>query len=429
MKTRTKLLLVCILPATLIVGLMIFLATGDMQTLSKHVADVAVEMIINEELQQTSPEQFKATLYQAGEDKYVELTSKAIPGIIVILILLVASALFLVTRTLKELSFMVSEVKVMSNPDTPLSFRIDTASCKEFLHLAVDINVMMERIEAVFIRVSDMSNTLDDASKSLDQTADTNQINSQSLLSNMDCVAAAMNELLSSSTEIASNVQSAHQEVSDVNSEGQVLSDELQQLNVQLDQLRKVTSTSSHDVGELSHQVQGIFGILQTIQGIAEQTNLLALNAAIEAARAGEQGRGFAVVADEVRNLASKTRQSTEEIAQLISNLSEGADRSVKAMDDSNIATEELATSINVSNEKILALFQRLVSVNDMNTQIAAASEEQSQVIDEISRNAEEARTLSENAYETANVTGGHAKSLGKTSTELTALISGFSFE
>lgn len=170
--------------------------------------------------------------------------------------------------------------------------------------------------------------------------------------------------------------------------------------------------------------MEGIYSILQTIQGIAEQTNLLALNAAIEAARAGEQGRGFAVVADEVRNLASKTQQSTEEIATMINSLREGADRSMKAMEQSQGATDSLATAINLSNEKVLALFQRLTFVNDMNSQIATASEEQSQVISDIGHNTAEARALTESTNESAQNTGKNVEFLSTASQELKSLIS-----
>jgi len=237
-----------------------------------------------------------------------------------------------------------------------------------------------------------------------------------------------MNELTSSSSEIAINVQSAHKAVTDVNSEGQALSDDIRSLGEQLDQLKTISSESSRDVSTLSTQVEGIDGILQTIQSIAEQTNLLALNAAIEAARAGEQGRGFAVVADEVRNLASKTQQSTEEIAGLISGLREGADRSIKAMESSHVATNDLAEKINTSNEKILSLFGELISVNDMNAQIATASEEQTQVITEISRNAEDVKMLAESTEQSAQVTGEHADNLGKNSSSLADMISRFNF-
>jgi len=428
MNTRLKLILVAILPATFIVAIMVYLATSDMTSLRIQVADEAVAMMKNEAMMQKSDQALKDALYQIGMDKQDEMTKKAIPGILVIMTLLIVSALFFVTRIMKELDYMISRIKVMSDQNTPLDFRINTDKCKEFRRIALNLNTMLERNENVFNRVKDMSNSLNIASKSLEDNASSNQKNAQTLLLNMDSVATAMTELQHTSVEINSNVHNAFKEVTEVNEEGQIITGNVRNLNGQLDHLRQVTSDSSTDVSELSDKIEGIFGILQTIQGIAEQTNLLALNAAIEAARAGEQGRGFAVVADEVRNLASKTQQSTKEIASMIAGLREGAERSVQAMSESHNATDELTESINNSNEKVLALFQRLTQVNDLNAQIATASEEQTQVIDNISRNIEEAKVFSENSSETAVVTGEHAESLASSSVELHSLISVFKF-
>jgi methyl-accepting chemotaxis protein len=189
-----------------------------------------------------------------------------------------------------------------------------------------------------------------------------------------------------------------------------------------------VTSSSASDVSELSTQVEGIYGILQTIQGIAEQTNLLALNAAIEAARAGEQGRGFAVVADEVRNLAGKTQQSTEEIQHMIEGLKKSADRSMNAMTQSSTATQSLSKSFKLANEEILALFNRLELVNNMNAQIATASEEQTQVISSISQTTESAKVLSQNTQQASNSTGEQAEALMATSNNLKEMVAEFKF-
>jgi methyl-accepting chemotaxis protein len=213
-----------------------------------------------------------------------------------------------------------------------------------------------------------------------------------------------------------------------VNSNGQSVSAQINDLDKQFIMLNDVTSSSANDVNELSNQVEGIYGILQTIQGIAEQTNLLALNAAIEAARAGEQGRGFAVVADEVRNLAGKTQQSTEEIQHMIEGLKKSADRSMNAMTQSSTATQSLSESFKLANEKILALFNRLELVNNMNAQIATASEEQTQVISDISKTTESAKVLSENTQQSASSTGKEAEALIATSNNLKEMVAEFNF-
>ena len=294
--------------------------------------------------------------------------------------------------------------------------------------LANQLNTMMERVEHVIIKVRDISNNLHSSAEILRTNAKNNQSNSENLFLNMDSVSVAMTELESASSEIASNVQAAHQEVTDVNSNGQSVSAKIDDLDKQFIMLNDVTSSSANDVNELSTQVEGIYGILQTIQGIAEQTNLLALNAAIEAARAGEQGRGFAVVADEVRNLAGKTQQSTEEIQHMIEGLKKSADRSMNAMTQSSTATQSLSESFKLANEEILTLFNRLELVNNMNAQIATASEEQTQVISSISQTTESAKVLSQNTQRSSSSTGEQAEALIATSNNLKEMVAEFKF-
>jgi len=429
MNVNTKLILVATIPATIACFFVIFAAVTDMHKQRDHVVQVTQEMIAADSGKKLTPQEASKIVKDAWDEIFTELASIAIPILILLVAIMISVSLYFVTRITKGLSKLVEGVTVLCDPNSPLSYRIPVEGTHELQPLVENLNEMLTRIEHVFTQVRDMARQLNGAADQLESNANSNQGNAQNLLANMESVSTAMNELHSAAEEISTNVQTANHEVSDINNQGQDLTTQVNSLNQQLDRLKQVSDGSASDVNELNSQVEGIHGILQTIQGIAEQTNLLALNAAIEAARAGDQGRGFAVVADEVRNLASKTQQSTEEIQNMISGLRDGADRSIKAMEESTAATEELAESLNNSNERVLALFKRLELVNNMNEQIATASEEQTHVIDDISRHTLDAKQASETTFDSAKNSGEQANRLTESAANLSKLMSDFKFD
>ncbi|WP_373877883.1 methyl-accepting chemotaxis protein [Pseudomonas turukhanskensis] len=202
-----------------------------------------------------------------------------------------------------------------------------------------------------------------------------------------DMVATAVHEMGLTVQEIARNASNAASTSASARDEAvqarQVVGGSIKQIEKMSDDIGQASGA----VGELANEVASIDQVLSVIRGISEQTNLLALNAAIEAARAGEMGRGFAVVADEVRTLASRTQASTGEIQQMIQRLKTGAQTAVSSMQAGQSATGDGVQSSQRTGESLGSITSQIERISDMNTQVAAATEEQSSVTEEINRN------------------------------------------
>lgn len=229
---------------------------------------------------------------------------------------------------------------------------------------------------------------------------------------NADSVAVATNELLATIQEVARNASDAALTVTKTKTKCLDSNQSAESLSQGMDGLNQQMSAASHSIENLAAESQSIASVLDVIQSIAEQTNLLALNAAIEAARAGEQGRGFAVVADEVRTLASRTQNSTEDIRVKIHSLQNETAATVQLVSSSSKMSNTSILSCEENRRVLTEVIELVELLSSMNIQIATAAEQQSTVVDEINRNICEIASTSHNITEKAVLSKGDVKRL-----------------
>jgi methyl-accepting chemotaxis protein len=289
----------------------------------------------------------------------------------------------LVSAPIKEVADALEDI---AKGDGDLTHRLKVTRSDEIARLAKQFNQFVEKIHRLVketvVAIEEMTGSTDNlqiiAAKS------SHGVNSQRV--ETDSVATAMNEMSSTAQDVARNAQLAAEAAQRADDLGRMARDVVVNAMGAIRKLADDIQDSSNVINDLEKDVVNITSVLSVIRGIAEQTNLLALNAAIEAARAGEQGRGFAVVADEVRTLASRTQSSTEEIQQMISRLQAGTQKAVSVMQNSRSSGEQTVSQANQAEQALGEISQAVDTINEMNTQIASAAEEQTSVTEDINR-------------------------------------------
>ncbi|SEI72686.1 methyl-accepting chemotaxis protein [Pseudomonas sp. NFR16] len=288
------------------------------------------------------------------------------------------------------------------------------------------LKTMQQNLRRTILRISDSSNQLASASEELSTVTEdsTRGLHQQSL--EIDQAATAVNQMTAAVEEVARNAVATSQASGESDRIAQRGREQVQQTVASIGHLAHDVTQAGDQVGILAQKVYGISKVLDVIRSVAEQTNLLALNAAIEAARAGEAGRGFAVVADEVRALAHRTQSSTQEIEQLVVDIRQGTDQAVNAMQGSNSraqSTLELAQSAGVALNDIAAA---ITLITERNVVIASASEEQAQVAREVDRNLTNIRDIALQSSAGANQTSAASHDLSRLATDLNGMVAAF---
>ncbi|MBY7731986.1 methyl-accepting chemotaxis protein [Vibrio bathopelagicus] len=371
------------------------------QALYVNIANLAVEvdqaMAVLDSFNVTAEEQLNASLADASSIYDKGLFNAIAIGIVVTVF--AAAIGYHIAHSVREpLTRILGTLEGLTEGD--MTQRIDIRYDNEFSRVSRHINTLADNLRNILVKLNDASDDLTKTASVNQKTSTETQAQLNSQREQTATVATAMTEMSHSVQEVANSAQSSLTMVQQVESASesgrQIMNTNISTIN----QLEVRLTESVGAVGELQQMSSQIGSILDVIRGIAEQTNLLALNAAIEAARAGEQGRGFAVVADEVRVLAQKTTQSTSEIETMISNLqssSKTASNVIEScMSDMDMSVQQ-ASSANSAMEEIQAL---ILEISHMSTHISQAAAEQSETSGDIARNIEDINHIADASYQ-----------------------------
>ncbi len=321
-----------------------------------------------------------------GAESRSSLTTMLIIGVLIAFAGLLAIWLISrrITRPLRDMVVMLDNI---GQGEGDLTQRLHIDSRNELGQIATGFNTFLTRLQGMISEVVGSVQKVSDASEHTADIAIRTDKGVQTQLAEIELVATAVHEMTATAQDVARNATQAAEAASHADRAANQGRHIVQDTGATITELAGEIGRAVDVVQTLARDSENIDAILVTIRSIAEQTNLLALNAAIEAARAGEQGRGFAVVADEVRNLAQKTQQATGEIQQMIQQLQNGTRDVVQVMEQSQSRTQRSVEQADAAAEALQAITQAVSLINDMNNQIASAAEEQSAVAEDINRN------------------------------------------
>lgn len=350
------------------------------------------------------------------------IKSIVIALIIIALSYIIGKSIILPTRAASEL------MKDIAHGEGDLTKTLDNSGQDEISMLSGYFNQFTDKMRQSLSDVSTNAYQVLTQSESVAAASQSAQSLTQTQNDITTQVAAAMEQMTSQIRDVSDNAGSAEQAANDARnntSQGQEI---ISSTIAQMESLSKNIDGVNQVVSSLAQESDNIGSVLDVIRGIAEQTNLLALNAAIEAARAGEQGRGFAVVADEVRTLANRTEQSTNEIQQMIQKLQSGAQEAVSAVQLSQDISVKTVEQTSKADDSLTEVNRLMELISDMNTQIARATEQQSQAADEVNLRINDLAGMTDESLGTTEQLAQASQSLKDSSNSMSDIVSRFKF-
>ncbi len=351
----------------------------DLKTKASSFVEISTGALLDAEKIETRAVAASQKAYTAQK-----LLISVVAVVIIAFIFFALNSLIAITN---PINLIVERIKDIAQGEGDLTRRLDESSNNEFGNLAHWFNTFMDKLQGLVTDIKQSAIAMSGETDTLQGVVTETAEGSRKQRIETDQVATAVNEMTATVHDVASNASQAAVtagEADQASNNGKLI---VNKTVTAIEMLAEEVDNAASVIHEVERESDNIGTVLDVIRGIAEQTNLLALNAAIEAARAGEQGRGFAVVADEVRTLAGRTQQSTQEIQDMIQKLQNGAQKAVNVMDKSKKQAIDVVSQAEEAGAALSVITAAVDNISHMNTQIANAAKEQSLVTEEINRN------------------------------------------
>lgn len=378
-----------------------------------------------EALRQNNYQTFSAEIQQTRDDNTRTISVGAVIAVIMV-VLLISTALYISNLITTLINRIVHSLADMATGKGDLTIRLKTRATDEIGLLVDNFNGFICHLQLLIKAMANLSMGVSSGSDTVFSIASSTRNGIEDQQNQIEQVATAVTEMSSTAQEVASSAESAAdatQKASEETANSQtVMESNIRSITRLVDDVQQAREV----IQNLAVESERIGNASQTIQGIAEQTNLLALNAAIEAARAGEQGRGFAVVADEVRSLAARTEETTTDIQTVTNRLNTSMQQAVAVMESSQRSAQQVVEQSRQTESSLRSIMEHVETINHMNAQVATAAEEQSKVANEISNNIVIINDVSDHTVGEAAETSNAAQELAEQAEQLRNIVNEF---